>query len=40
MATNPKVFFDISIGGKPAGRVVMEVSVALLLVTAPCLFFS
>ncbi|KAJ6836843.1 peptidyl-prolyl cis-trans isomerase [Iris pallida] len=23
-ATNPKVFFDITIGGAPAGRVVME----------------
>ncbi|XP_043714460.1 peptidyl-prolyl cis-trans isomerase 1-like [Telopea speciosissima] len=22
--TNPKVFFDITIGGKPAGRIVME----------------
>jgi cyclophilin family peptidyl-prolyl cis-trans isomerase len=24
MADNPKVFFDITIGGKPAGRIVME----------------
>lgn len=24
VATNPKVFFDIEIGGKPAGRIVME----------------
>jgi peptidylprolyl isomerase len=24
MAPNPKVFFDVSIGGEPAGRVVME----------------
>ena len=24
MSTNPRVFFDISIGGAPAGRVVME----------------
>ncbi|MCO5605432.1 hypothetical protein L7F22_059616 [Adiantum nelumboides] len=24
MATNPKVFFDINVGGKPVGRVVME----------------
>ena len=24
MAANPKVFFDITIGGKPAGRIVME----------------
>jgi len=23
-ASNPKTFFDISIGGKPAGRIVME----------------
>lgn len=23
-ATNPKVFFDITIGGNPAGRIVME----------------
>lgn len=23
-ATNPKVFFDVSIGGKPAGRITME----------------
>jgi peptidylprolyl isomerase len=23
-STNPKVFFDISIGGNPAGRIVME----------------
>jgi peptidylprolyl isomerase len=22
--TNPKVFFDITIGGEPAGRIVME----------------
>eukprot|EP00980_Cylindrotheca_fusiformis_P015868 scaffold4637_cov128-Cylindrotheca_fusiformis.AAC.39 len=22
--SNPKVYFDMSIGGKPAGRVVME----------------
>ncbi|EFJ17368.1 hypothetical protein SELMODRAFT_165790 [Selaginella moellendorffii] len=24
MAANPKVFFDIAIGGSPAGRIVME----------------
>ncbi|HXD88686.1 MAG TPA: peptidylprolyl isomerase [Urbifossiella sp.] len=24
MADNPRVFFDVSIGGKPAGRIVME----------------
>ncbi|KAL0220854.1 hypothetical protein RCL1_000708 [Eukaryota sp. TZLM3-RCL] len=24
MASRPKVFFDITIGGKPAGRIVME----------------
>jgi peptidylprolyl isomerase len=24
MAANPKVFFDITIGGNPAGRIVME----------------
>lgn len=24
MTTNPRVFFDISIGGAPAGRIVME----------------
>jgi len=24
MAPNPKVFFDISIGGAPAGRIIME----------------
>jgi len=24
MAANPKVFFDITIGGKPAGKIVME----------------
>ena len=24
MAGNPKCFFDITIGGKPAGRIVME----------------
>jgi len=24
MSNNPKVFFDITIGGKPAGRIVME----------------
>jgi len=23
-ATNPRVFFDISIGGKPAGKIVFE----------------
>jgi hypothetical protein len=22
--TNPKVFFDMSIGGKPAGKIVIE----------------
>ncbi len=25
-APNPRVFFDISIGGEPAGKMVMEVS--------------
>ena len=24
MSTNPMVFFDVTIGGKPAGRIVME----------------
>ena len=24
MATNPMVFFDVTIGGKPAGRIIME----------------
>jgi len=24
MAPNPRVFFDITIGGKPAGRIEME----------------
>ena len=24
MATNPKVFFDMAVGGAPAGRIVME----------------
>ena len=24
LRSNPKVFFDITIGGKPAGRVIME----------------
>jgi len=23
--SNPRVFFDITIGGRPAGRIVMEV---------------
>jgi len=25
--SNPRVFFDITIGGRPAGRIVMEVRV-------------
>ncbi len=24
MASRPKVFFDVAIGGKPAGRIVFE----------------
>jgi len=24
-AANPKVFFDVTIGGDPAGKIVMEV---------------
>ena len=24
MSANPNVFFDVTIGGKPAGRIVME----------------
>jgi hypothetical protein len=26
--SKPKVFFDITIGGKPAGRIVMELRVS------------
>jgi hypothetical protein len=26
---NPKCYFDITIGGKPAGRIVMEVKTLL-----------
>lgn len=26
MADNPRVYFDVSIGGKPAGRIVMELN--------------
>ena len=28
MAENPKVFFDMTIGGKPAGRITMELFAA------------
>ena len=24
---NPKVYFDIAVGGEPAGRIVMEVTI-------------
>jgi hypothetical protein len=33
---NPNVFFDISIGGQPAGRIVMEVSAVYLINLAVC----
>jgi hypothetical protein len=32
--TNPKVFFDIAIGGKSAGRIVMEVPFFLSHITS------
>ncbi|KAK3225690.1 hypothetical protein Dsin_005552 [Dipteronia sinensis] len=32
--TNPRVFFDLSIGGRPAGRIVMELFVNSTPITA------
>ena len=34
MVTNPKVFFDISIGGKPAGRIEFELFNSVVPITA------